>query len=72
LNVTAWTDFIQQQLNVELVAKDVYLVGFLPSEIKTQDVLFVMFLTLLMCFIATLYPAWRAANIKPAEALRYE
>jgi len=72
LHVTEWTDKLQQAFNIELVAKDVYLVGFLPSEIHVKDILCITITTLIMCFIATLYPAWRAASIKPAEALRYE
>ncbi len=72
LNVTGWVDKIQETFNVELVAKDVYLVGFLPSEIHQMDIVYIAALAVIMCFIATLYPAWRAASIQPAEALRYE
>lgn len=72
LNVTGWVDKIQEAFNIELVAKDVYLVGFLPSEIHRMDIIYISVLALVMCFIATLYPAWRAASIQPAEALRYE
>ncbi len=72
LNVSGWVDKIQSIFNVELVAKDVYLIGFLPSEVHTEDVVYISLLALVMCFIATLYPAWRAASIQPAEALRYE
>lgn len=71
-HVTAWADALQSFLNVELVAKDVYLVGFLPSEVKVWDVLGVTVVTLVMCLLSTLYPAFRAAAVLPAEALRYE
>lgn len=71
-HVTGWTAFLQKTFNIELVSRDVYLVNFLPSEVHSIDVLGVIGVTLLMCFVATLYPAWRAANIQPAEALRYE
>jgi len=71
-HVTGWTDFLQQSFNIELVSRDVYLVNFLPSEVHTFDVIGVTIAALIMCFLATLYPAWRAANIQPAEALRYE
>ncbi len=72
LNVTSWVDKLQAAFNIELVARDVYLVGFLPSEIHAMDVITIAIVALFMCFLATLYPAWRAASIQPAEALRYE
>ncbi len=71
-HVTGWTDSLQRFFNIELVSKDVYLVNFLPSEVHMTDVIGVTAITLLMSFLATLYPAWRAASIQPAEALRYE
>lgn len=71
-HVTGWTDFLQKSFNVELVSRDVYLVNFLPSEIHTFDVVGVALSALVMCFLATLYPAYKAAGIQPAEALRYE
>lgn len=71
-HVTGWTDFLQKSFNVELVSRDVYLVNFLPSEIHAFDVVGVALSALVMCFLATLYPAYKAAGIQPAEALRYE
>lgn len=71
-HMTGWTDFLQRSFNIELVSRDVYLVNFLPSEVHSIDVIGVAIAALIMCFLATLYPAWRAANIQPAEALRYE
>lgn len=71
-HVTGWTNSIQQMFNIELVSRDVYLVNFLPSEVHSADVILVAGITLCLSFLATLYPAWRAANVQPAEALRYE
>ncbi len=70
-HISGWADILQSFLNVELVSKEIYLIGFLPSEVHASDVLTIVGSALLMCFIATLYPAFRAASIKPAEALRY-
>jgi lipoprotein-releasing system permease protein len=44
----------------------------LPSQVEAADVTVITVVTLLMSFLATLYPSWRAARVNPAEALRYE
>jgi lipoprotein-releasing system permease protein len=51
---------------------NVYFISHLPSHLQWADVLIVCFVALLLSVLATLYPAWRAARIQPAEALRYE
>ena len=72
VNVEAAVHFLEQMLNVAFLAKDVYYITDLPSDIRADDVLTITFAALLMGLLATLYPAWRAARIQPAEALRYE
>ena len=71
-NVTDLVEFIQGIFNVKFISEDVYLIGFVPSDIKSLDVIVVCISSLIMSFLATIYPAWRATNINPAEALRYE
>jgi lipoprotein-releasing system permease protein len=44
----------------------------LPTELYPSDVAIIAVVALAMAFVATLYPAWRAARTAPAEALRYE
>ena len=51
---------------------DAYFINYLPSYLKWQDVVKIVILSLGLSFIATIYPAYRAAKIQPAEALRYE
>ncbi|HEY0893801.1 MAG TPA: FtsX-like permease family protein, partial [Cellvibrio sp.] len=51
---------------------EVYFISQLPSVLLWQDVVFICCIALLLSFIATLYPAYRASQIEPAEALRYE
>ncbi len=72
LNVEAAVHFLEQMLNFTFLAKEVYYITDLPSDIRLDDVLTITFASLLMGLLATLYPAWRAARIQPAEALRYE
>lgn len=71
-NVTAVTNFLQNLFQVQFISADVYFINYLPSDVHLQDVLQITGLTLLLSFLATLYPAWKASNIHPAEALRYE
>lgn len=51
---------------------DAYFINYLPSYLRWQDVLFIVAVSLALSFVATIYPAYRAAKIQPAEALRYE
>ena len=63
---------IEKVLGVQLLPEDVYYITGLPTELKTDDVVIIAIVALAMAFVATLYPAWRAARTAPAEALRYE
>ena len=58
-------------LGVELLRTDVYPINYLPSQLKAVDIMWVCLAALSMSLIATLYPAWRAASVLPAKALRY-
>ena len=57
---------------VTLLPEDVYYITGLPTDMQALDVVTTLLIALLMSFLATLYPAWRAARTQPAEALRYE
>lgn len=63
---------IEKVFGVQLLPADVYYITGLPTELKMEDVVAITIVALLMAFIATIYPAWRAARTPPAEALRYE
>jgi lipoprotein-releasing system permease protein len=65
-------NWIQQSTGVVLLSSDVYPVNYLPTEILVSDLVLVCALALLLSLLATLYPASRAARLKPAEILRYE
>ncbi|NQD37624.1 lipoprotein-releasing ABC transporter permease subunit [Permianibacter sp. IMCC34836] len=72
LNLPGIVAWIEHQFGVALVPGDVYFIGFLPSQLEWGDVFNVGLTAFLMCLISTIYPAWRASRVKPAEALRYE
>lgn len=62
---------IEILLGVELLRTDIYPINYLPSQIKAADIALVCLVALTMSLLATLYPAWRAASILPAKALRH-
>lgn len=72
LNVSEIVGWLEQVLGIHFLSPDVYFISYLPSQLQWQDVTVVSIAGLLMSFLATLYPAWRASRIQPAEALRYE
>ena len=63
---------VERLLNVQFLKSDVYPLTYLPTEISWPDVGMVAATSLVMSFLATLYPAWRASRVQPAEVLRYE
>ncbi|MFV7423782.1 lipoprotein-releasing ABC transporter permease subunit [Stenotrophomonas geniculata] len=72
LNLERILGAIESVFNVKLMPEDVYYITGLPTDMQTGDVVAITVVALLMSFLATLYPAWRAARTQPAEALRYE
>ncbi|MCG9722841.1 lipoprotein-releasing ABC transporter permease subunit LolE [Shewanella sp. Isolate7] len=69
LNLSAIASGIEQLFGVQLLSADVYFIDFLPSQLHLLDVVLVVSLALVMSLLATLYPAWKASRIHPAEAL---
>ncbi|HLD67529.1 MAG TPA: lipoprotein-releasing ABC transporter permease subunit [Pseudomonas sp.] len=63
---------LEAWLGIKFLNADVYFIDYLPSQLLAADVLLVCGAALVLSFLATLYPAWRAARTQPAEALRYE
>ena len=72
LNIDVVVPFLERLLSVQFLAKEVYYISELPSDLQQSDVLTIGLVSLLLSLIATLYPSWRASRINPAEALRYE
>jgi lipoprotein-releasing system permease protein len=72
LNVEPIRQFISSITQTEIFSPELYFLSQLPSEIDASETITVTVLALALSFIATLYPAWRAARLDPVEALRYE
>ena len=71
-NVDTVVPAIENALGFKFLAKDVYYISDLPSEVLAGDVTLIAVVSLVLAFVATLYPSWRASRVNPAEALRYE
>lgn len=63
---------IEHFFNVQFLPPDVYYISVLPSEVHWPDVIMICSVSFVMTLLATIYPAWRASRVQPAEALRYE
>ena len=72
LNVETVVPALETALGFKFLSKEVYLIPDLPSEVHLEDVVGIALISLVLAFLATLYPSWRASKVNPAEALRYE
>ncbi|MFI4938552.1 MAG: lipoprotein-releasing ABC transporter permease subunit, partial [Candidatus Berkiellales bacterium] len=72
LNVTRLVSAIEQTFQVKFLSADVYFISYLPSSLQLHDVVLIAICSMILSLLATLHPAWRAANVLPAEALRHE
>ncbi|MCB1664375.1 MAG: lipoprotein-releasing ABC transporter permease subunit [Pseudomonadales bacterium] len=72
LNLTGILRGIENLLNTAFSPGDVYMISYLRAELRGEDVLLICLSALGISFLATLYPAYRATRIQPAEVLRYE
>jgi lipoprotein-releasing system permease protein len=68
-NLIAW---LEQLIGYQFLPADVYYISSLPSELNWNDVWVIAVTAFVLSILSTLYPSWRAAQVKPAEALRYE
>jgi lipoprotein-releasing system permease protein len=72
LNIDTVVPAIERAFNFQILSREVYYISELPSDLHWQDVWSVAGVSLLLAFVATIYPSWRASRVNPAEALRYE
>jgi lipoprotein-releasing system permease protein len=72
VNIETIRQWIQALAGRDLFAAEIYFLSKLPAIVDPWEVAMVTCMALVLSFLATLYPSWRAARIEPAEALRYE
>ena len=71
-NIDVLVPALERLLSASFLPKDIYLISRMPSEPQYADIMPIAVIALILAFLATLYPSWRASRVNPAEALRYE
>jgi len=72
LNIDIIVPAIEHALHVSFLPSSIYLISRMPSDPQSADIVPIVVISLILAFVATLYPSWRASRVQPAEALRYE
>ena len=71
-NVETIVPAIERFFETKFLSEEVYYIAEVPSELRRENVLLIALVAAVMSVVATLYPAWRASRVQPAEALRHE
>jgi lipoprotein-releasing system permease protein len=71
-NIDIIVPALERLFHASFLPKDIYLISRMPSDPQQGDILPITLISLLLAFLATLYPSWHASRVNPAEALRYE
>jgi lipoprotein-releasing system permease protein len=71
-NIDVIVPALESLFHASFLPKDIYLISHMPSDPQSGDIVPIAMIALLLAFAATLYPSWRASQVNPAEALRYE
>ena len=71
-NIDVIVPALEQALGATFLPRDIYLISRMPSDPQSADIMPVAVISLVLAFLATIYPSWRASRVNPAEALRYE
>jgi lipoprotein-releasing system permease protein len=72
LNIDVIVPALERLLNASFLPRDIYLINRMPSDPQYADIMPIAVISLVLSFLATIYPSWRASRVNPAEALRYE
>jgi lipoprotein-releasing system permease protein len=72
LNIESIRQFLQRFTGTDLFNAEIYFLSQLPAKVEPDEVMLVAAIALVLSFLATIYPSWRAAKLDPVEALRYE
>jgi lipoprotein-releasing system permease protein len=71
-NIDVIVPALERLFNTSFLPGSIYVISRMPSEPQSADIVPIVLISLVLAFVATLYPSWRASRVNPAEALRYE
>ena len=71
-NIDVIVPAIERLLHTSFLPQDIYLISHMPSDPQASDIVPIALISLVLAFVATVYPSWRASRVNPAQALRYE
>ena len=71
-NIDTIVPALESLVGAKFLPQDIYLINRMPSDPQRGDILPIAVISLILAFVATIYPSWRASRVNPAEALRYE
>ncbi len=71
-NIDVIVPALERLLSASFLPREIYLISRMPSDPQAADILPIALIALVLAFLATLYPSWRASRVNPAQALRYE
>jgi lipoprotein-releasing system permease protein len=71
-NIDVIVPAIEHALGTSFLPRDIYVISRMPSDPQSNDIWPITLISLVLAFVATLYPSWRASRVQPAQALRYE
>lgn len=71
-NIDVIVPALEHLFHASFLPRDIYLISRMPSDPEAGDIVPIGVISLVLAFVATIYPSWRASRVNPAEALRYE
>ena len=72
LNIGTVIPFLENTFGFKIFSADVFYISEIPSDLRWSNVIWIGVASLIASVLATIYPAWRASQVQPAESLRYE